>query len=140
MGRLLTGAVGDFFESPQWGKFKDTHEETFHKGPNSLASRTKVLEKRIQDVLDNQYGRTKVNFNFGLPDISSFIKSGVIDLDDGQEQVARKKVPECKELWHLHWSKFMQMKYVKYHPSGDMSRHTLLFLTHVQGFAYTHFR
>jgi len=90
-GRLLMGAIGDFFKSEQWDKFTQTHKETFHTGPNSLSSRTKSLEKRIQDILTDQYGLANVNFNFELPDVSSFIKSGEIDIDDGTKTSSKEK-------------------------------------------------
>ncbi len=90
-GRLLTGTIGDFFDTPQWQTFKDTHEATFHKGSNSLAARTKVLEKRIEDIITNQYGLASVNFNFEMPDIASFLKAGGININDGTETSSKEK-------------------------------------------------
>lgn len=90
-GRLLMGAAGDFFDSPQWDKFKQTHEETFHKGPNSLTAKAKGLEKRITDIITSQYGTASVKFNFDLPDVASFLKSGAINIDDGTETSSKEK-------------------------------------------------
>lgn len=90
-GRLLSGAIGDFFESDQWKKFEDVHNETFHTGNDSLTSRTKVLEKRIQDIVTSQYGLASINFNFQLPEVTSFIKSGGININDGTDTSSKDK-------------------------------------------------
>lgn len=90
-GRLLDGVVGDFFESDQWETFKNTHEETFRKGKTSLAARTKDLEKKIGEIISNQYGLASINFNFQLPDITSFIKAGDININDGTETSSKEK-------------------------------------------------
>lgn len=90
-GRLLTAAIGDFFTTTQWDDFTKVHEETFHTGKDSLASRTKGLAKKIQDIMNDQHGTASVNFNFQLPDPSSFMKSGVINIDDGIDTSSKEK-------------------------------------------------
>lgn len=90
-GRLLIGAIGDFFESSQWEEFIEVHSKTFHTGSSSLASRTKNLEKRIEEIISNQYGLATVNFNFQLPDVTSFLKAGVININDGTETSSKEK-------------------------------------------------
>jgi len=90
-GRLLTSTIGDFFESKQWGQFVDIHKETFQEGPNSLASRTKDLEDRIQSLITNQYGSADIKFNFSLPEVASFIKSGGININDGTDTNSKDK-------------------------------------------------
>lgn len=90
-GRLLNGVIGDFFETPQWNSFVEVHRQTFSEGADSLSSRTKVLQDRVQEVLLSQYGKAEVSFNFQLPDIANFIKSGVIDVNDGTKTTSREK-------------------------------------------------
>ncbi len=90
-GRLLTAAIGDFFTTDQWDDFTKVHEETFHSGKDSLASRTKGLANKIQDIMNDQHGTAAVNFNFQLPDPSSFMKSGVINIDDGIDTSSKEK-------------------------------------------------
>lgn len=90
-GRLLAGAIGDFFESDQWKSFIDVHTKTFREGPKSLASKTKGLEKKIQDIITSQYGLASVNFNFQLPEIASFLKSGEININDGTDTSSKEK-------------------------------------------------
>jgi putative ATP-dependent endonuclease of OLD family len=42
----------------------------------------KPIEEQIQSKLSEQYGNTEVKFNFTLPEITDFLKSGHIDLSD----------------------------------------------------------
>lgn len=90
-GRLLTAAIGDFFESEQWENFTTVHEQTFHGGKDSLSMRTKALQKDVQDILTNQYGAANIKFNFELPEPSNFIKSGGINIDDGTDTSSKEK-------------------------------------------------
>lgn len=90
-GRLLSGAIGDFFSTPLWEEFVNVHDKTFHSGPDSLTSRTKSLEKEINSVIQDQYGQADVSFNFQLPEASNFLKSGGINIDDGTETSSREK-------------------------------------------------
>lgn len=82
-GRLLNSTIGNFFETEQWNNFVSVHKETFHDGTDSLSTRTKIVEEKIQKILEEQYGSAKVKFNFTLPESTSFIKSGGINIDDG---------------------------------------------------------
>jgi putative ATP-dependent endonuclease of OLD family len=90
-GRLLTAAVGNFFTTDQWGEFTKVHDQTFHSGKDSLRSRTKGLETRLQKIVNEQHGVASISFNFQLPDPSSFIKSGNINIDDGTDTSSKEK-------------------------------------------------
>ena len=54
-------------------------------------SRTEQLAQDIEKIIVDQYGQTGVRFNFQLPDASSFIKSGGINLDDGTDTNSKEK-------------------------------------------------
>ncbi len=90
-GRLLNGAIGDFFESEQWKKFSDIHQETFHGHGDSLSKRTMAVEDRIKIILAKQYGDVGVKFNFALPEPSTFYKAGNILVHDGVETKLNEK-------------------------------------------------
>ncbi len=63
-----------------WDEFKESHSKTFNKLTESLLP----IETALQNRLAEQYGETKVRFQFTLPQISDFLKSGNIELtDDG---------------------------------------------------------
>jgi len=90
-GRLLAGAVGDFFDGGQWKKFTDIHQETFHGDGDSLGKRTKTVEQKIKAILEAQYGEADVRFNFSLPDASTFYKAGDIAVNDGVDTKLQEK-------------------------------------------------
>jgi len=62
----------------EWKNFEKSHKETFEKISDNL----KPIEKKIQDKLLEQYGETEVKFNFTLPEITDFLKSGNIALSE----------------------------------------------------------
>lgn len=64
--------------SNSWNDFKKSHKETFEK----IADNLKPVEEQIQGKLSEQYGDTEVKFNFTLPEITDFLKSGNIFLSD----------------------------------------------------------
>lgn len=63
-----------------WGEFKDAHKKAF--GDNGLLGILKSLESSIAEILNEQYGESEVKFNFGLPEIDNFFKTGAIILSD----------------------------------------------------------
>jgi len=64
--------------SESWDNFKKSHKETFE----IIADNLKPVEEQIQGKLSEQYGDTVVKFNFTLPEITDFLKSGNIVLSD----------------------------------------------------------
>lgn len=91
-GKIINAVTKDFVNSPTWNKFKNTHKETFGEGKNSLAKTLKPIEQKIQNILTDQYGETEVRFNFSLPEIESFFKTGNIALsEDGIETKSSEK-------------------------------------------------
>ena len=63
-----------------WGEFKDAHTKAF--GDNGLLGILKGLECSITKILNEQYGEGEVKFNFGLPEIDNFFKTGDVILSD----------------------------------------------------------
>lgn len=90
-GKLIYGSIGNFFATKQWEDFREIHEKTFTSGEDCLSSRMNVLENKLQDLLNEQYGKATVKFDFHLPDTNSFIKSGVINIDDGTNTSSKEK-------------------------------------------------
>lgn len=87
IGKIINDITKDFQKELDengnktvWGKFKDAHRETF--GDQGLLGILNGLEKEITEVLNEQYGESEVKFNFGLPEIDNFFKTGNIILSD----------------------------------------------------------
>jgi predicted ATP-dependent endonuclease of OLD family len=81
-GKLINATASAFFKSEKWDKFEKAHREAFTEGDDSLSSAVKELASDLEKVISEQYGSTKVSFQFTLPEASGFIKSGDIVLDD----------------------------------------------------------
>lgn len=87
IGKLINVITKDFQKEfdekgnkTVWGAFKDAHAKAF--GDEGLLSILKGLEKEITQILKEQYGESEVKFNFGLPEIDNFFKTGNIMLSD----------------------------------------------------------
>lgn len=87
IGKLINVITKDFQKEfdekgnkTVWGAFKDAHAKAF--GDDGLLSILKGLEKEITQILKEQYGESEVKFNFGLPEIDNFFKTGNIMLSD----------------------------------------------------------
>ncbi|MFC2454121.1 MAG: ATP-dependent endonuclease [Candidatus Saccharibacteria bacterium] len=76
-GKIINTIISDKI-SDSWDSFKKSHKDTFEK----IADNLKPIEEKIQSKLSEQYGSTEVKFNFTLPEITDFLKSGHIDLSD----------------------------------------------------------
>ena len=71
-----------------WKDFEKSHEKTFAV----IADNLKPIEEKIQNKLSEQYGDTEVKFNFTLPEITDFLKSGNIALSDsGIQTISSEK-------------------------------------------------
>ena len=76
-GKIINSIISSKI-SDSWDVFKKSHKDTFERIADSL----KPVEKQIQGKLAEQYGDTEVKFNFTLPEITDFLKSGNIVLSD----------------------------------------------------------
>lgn len=87
IGKLINVITKDFQKEIDgagnktiWGEFKEAHAKAF--GPDGLLRVLNGLEKDITEILKEQYGDSEVKFNFGLPEIDNFFKTGNIILSD----------------------------------------------------------
>lgn len=87
IGKIINDITKDFQKELDengnktvWGEFKDAHTKAF--GDKGLLGILNGLEQMITGVLTDQYGEGSVKFNFGLPEIDNFFKTGNIILSD----------------------------------------------------------
>ena len=80
VGKLINEITKDFQQKDSWIALQDAHKEAF--GENGLTPILKDMQERIENILSEQYGETKVEFNFGLPEIENFFKTGNILLEE----------------------------------------------------------
>lgn len=87
VGKIINEVTKDFQKEIDdngnrtvWGDFRDAHSKAF--GEEGLLKILNKLECSITNILKDQYGECAVKFNFGLPEIDNFFKTGCILLSD----------------------------------------------------------
>lgn len=82
VGKLINEITKDFQKKDVWLKLQTAHKDAF--GEKGLIPILKDMQKRIESILEEQYGKTKVEFDFGLPEIDNFFKTGNILLEENE--------------------------------------------------------
>lgn len=80
IGKLLNSITKDFQTSDKWNDFTAAHKEAF--GDAGLLGTLNELQAQVEGIMKEQYGDTKIEFNFGIPTIDNFFKTGRILLED----------------------------------------------------------
>lgn len=83
LGKLIKSRVGDFFETPEYLKFKKHHDDIFNTGENSLKTQLSSLSNEISDILKEQWGEVELNFEFDVVDDASHLKKGSVLVKEG---------------------------------------------------------
>jgi putative ATP-dependent endonuclease of OLD family len=125
-GKLLNSVVGDFYNTPKWQSFVDSHRATFHDGEDSLSKKSEVLEQEIQKVLSLQYGDAKVKFDFNLPEAKAFFTSTSIKVNDGTETDLKDKGSGMQRAFALAVIQ-IYAKFITKHESDTTKQKPLFF-------------
>ena len=80
IGKIINDITKDFQKGDTWREFQDAHKKTF--GDEGLGRILEGIATKISSVLKEQYGDGEVQFNFGLPEIDNFFKTGSLLLSD----------------------------------------------------------
>ncbi len=80
IGKIINDITKDFQKGDTWREFQDAHNKTF--GDEGLGRILGGIATKISSVLKEQYGDGEVQFNFGLPEIDNFFKTGSLLLSD----------------------------------------------------------
>ncbi|MDG3142500.1 AAA family ATPase [Streptococcus suis] len=80
IGKIINDITKDFQKGDVWKEFQDSHKKTF--GDEGLGKILEGVATKISSVLKEQYGDGEVQFNFGLPEIDNFFKTGSLLLSD----------------------------------------------------------
>ena len=80
IGKIINDITKDFQKGDVWEEFQDSHKKTF--GDEGLGKILEGIATKISSVLKEQYGDGEVQFNFGLPEIDNFFKTGSLLLSD----------------------------------------------------------
>lgn len=80
IGKIINDITKDFQKDDTWKEFQNAHKKTF--GDEGLGRILEGIATKISSVLKEQYGDGEVQFNFGLPEIDNFFKTGNLLLSD----------------------------------------------------------
>ncbi|MCP8857963.1 ATP-dependent nuclease [Latilactobacillus fuchuensis] len=81
VGKLINAITNDFQESESYQNLCKAHKTAFGRG-GELIDVLEGTSNKIQGIMAEQYGETKVDFNFGLPEMENFFKNGSINLTE----------------------------------------------------------
>lgn len=77
-GRIINAITNPNLNN-NWNKLKEAHSEVF----SDINKNLHPVETRIENLMQEQYGsNVTVNFNFNLPEISDFLKTGNLQLSE----------------------------------------------------------
>ena len=80
VGKLINEITKDFQTKDVWKKLQTAHKDAF--GEKGLIPILMDMQEKIESILAEQYGEAKVEFDFGLPEIENFFKTGNILLEE----------------------------------------------------------
>lgn len=84
LGRLLDASFQKFVKTELWRALASAHSQAFSGDEDeSFIAETNKLATGIKELVDEQYGSAEFRFDFGLPDVSIFMKQGRLQVDDG---------------------------------------------------------
>lgn len=128
-GRLINTVAQDFFVSDIWKDFEEIHRKTFTDRSNSesLISQVSSIEEELKSIMEEQYGKSSVSFNFSLPEQTSFLKFGDILLDDGVETSHSEKGNGMKRALALALIQIYSNKLIR-HEENDHIHKPLFFM------------
>ncbi|WP_367370425.1 ATP-dependent endonuclease [Latilactobacillus curvatus] len=90
VGKLINSVTQDFQQSEVFLKLRKAHKEAF--GDDGLVRILNEVQENIESIMTEQYGETGVKFNFGLPELDNFFKTGqILLLDNGVETEVSEK-------------------------------------------------
>lgn len=81
VGKLINDITRDFQQGNAWKELKVAHTKAF--GDEGITRVLEEIQGKVSTILQEQYGEGEVKFNFGLPEIENFFKTGSILLTDG---------------------------------------------------------
>ncbi len=88
LGRLARLALGELDQSDEWDAFKEAHRVAFVDGEKSVVSLTTSIAVDLSKLVSQQYGETRVRFDFPAPEADALVKGGVLMVEEDENLVA----------------------------------------------------
>lgn len=117
LGKLFKEISNQFEQSQDWINFTNAHQAAFVTSTNSLTNQSSTLINELQTALSGFYGNASINFDFTIPDPTSFIKLGNVKIDDGVETLLAEKGSGMQRAFALSVIK-VYANYLSMHPTA----------------------
>lgn len=117
LGKLFKEISNQFEQSQDWINFTNAHQAAFVTSTNSLTNQSSTLINELQTALSGFYGNASINFDFTIPDPTSFIKLGNVKIDDGVETLLAEKGSGMQRAFALSVVK-VYANYLSMHPTA----------------------
>lgn len=75
-GKLIHLVTKKFQEGQAFSELKAAHEKAF--GDEGIKKDLVGTEKKVNDILENQFGESQMRFEFDFPDVNALLKKGTI--------------------------------------------------------------
>lgn len=75
-GKLIKGISNNFIKSETFKELKKAHEKAF--GNNGIKQYLNNTEEEISNILNQQFGESKMEFKFNFPSVNDLLKKGTI--------------------------------------------------------------
>lgn len=90
-GNLIGEILNSFVEHPEYQTFIDQYDTTFNSDSSNLKQQLRDVEKRTQEIFENQFGTGNIRFQFEAVTPSSFFKNVKVYINDGTETSMEEK-------------------------------------------------
>lgn len=82
VGKLIKEVTKDFQKSSQFEELEKAHKEAF--GIDGITKYLGPVEENIERIITEQFGASKVNFNFDFPNVTDLLKRGGISVTENE--------------------------------------------------------
>lgn len=90
-GNLIGEILNSFVVHPEYQSFIEQYDTTFNKDTSNLKQQLTEIERKTQEVFQNQFGNGNIRFQFEPLNPSNFFKSVKVYVNDGTETPMEEK-------------------------------------------------
>lgn len=90
-GNLLKEIANGFTQTADYVSYQAAFNQTFNDPNSGLRGQLQVIEQRVQQIFNQQFGSASISFHFDELKIDSFFKNTTIVVDDGVKTSMQEK-------------------------------------------------
>lgn len=127
-GNLLKEIMRGFENTSEYSKFKAEFHKTFNDEAGALRKQLAEIEKRTQEIFEEQFGKAKISFHFDELKVDSFFKNTKIRIDDGNDTFMEEKGSGMQRSVALALLQVYAEKIVAHPEDIDLTKPFFLFI------------